>query len=434
MMRYLYLSGDLVTCLSLTEQFIKQWSEDSGPDSQDVMQAQRHRGNALRLLGRYQESSDLTRKILTASTRILGEQNPLTLSLRASFSADLRARGEFPVARDHDEETRALMEVAYGLDDPQILRLQASLALDYGLNSAYTRARDLYQSVFQQMSLPSLDVPSNDVVGAWTGLAWAVRMCGTYDEARDVGQFAWVYARDRLGAEHQSTLRSLNAMTIASRRIPPAREEALAETRNSLKMATRLFGAQNPDTLATAINLANLLRTTGNLDEALELAEKTVGEYPEAYGPEHPYNYGCMGNLAMLRRVTGDAAGARKLDEEALAGLDGRLGRDHHYTLTVAVNLASDLADLGLATDARALGEGTLRRMQAVLGEDHPASLGCAVNLAVDRRATGDTDVAESLMAETMRRYATKLGLGHPDAVVAAEWRRLDLDFDPPPI
>ena len=117
-----------------------------------------------------------------------------------------------------------------------------------------------------------------------------------------------------------------------------------------------------------------------------------------------------------------------------MAGLDGRLGRNHHYTLTVAVNLASDLADLGLATDARALGEGTLRRMRAVLGEDHPTALGCAVNLAVDRRATGDTDAAESLMADTMTRYAATLGLDHPDAVVAAEWRRLDLDFDPPPV
>jgi tetratricopeptide (TPR) repeat protein len=434
MMRYLYLSGNLATCLSLTERFIEQWTEDSGPDSQDVLNAQRHQGNALRLLGRYQDSYDLTRAILTASTNILGERDPMTLSLRLSFGADLRARGEFAAARDHDEQSRALMTAVYSPEDPQVLRLQASIALDHGLNSAYTQARELYQLAFQLMSVPSQDVPSNDVVGAWTGLAWAVRMCGAFNEARDVSQFAWDYAMDRLGAEHLATLRSLNALTIASRRIPSAREEALTKTRNSLKMATRLFEERNPDTLATAINLANLLRTTDNLDEALELAEKTVALYPAAYGPKHPYNYGCMGNLALLRRVTGDVAGARKLDEEAMAGLDARLGRNHHYTLTVAVNLASDLADLGLASDARALSEGTLRRMRAVLGEKHPTTLGCAANLSIDRRASGDEDAAESLMAETMSRYQAILGLEHPDALAAAEWRRLDLDFDPPPI
>ena len=58
--RYLYQSGDYSSCLSLTERFIEQWTHDSASDSLDVLQAQRHLGNALRLLGRYQESFGLT--------------------------------------------------------------------------------------------------------------------------------------------------------------------------------------------------------------------------------------------------------------------------------------------------------------------------------------------------------------------------------------
>jgi hypothetical protein len=38
-MRYLYQSGDYASCLTLTEQFIEQWTKDSGPDSPDVLQA-----------------------------------------------------------------------------------------------------------------------------------------------------------------------------------------------------------------------------------------------------------------------------------------------------------------------------------------------------------------------------------------------------------
>jgi tetratricopeptide (TPR) repeat protein len=434
MMRFLYVSSDLTTCLGLTERFITQWSEDSGPGSPYVLDAQRHRANALRLLGRYAESLEITDRTLTSAAEVLGERDTVTLALRNSLGADLRARGDFRGARTLDERTRGLMEDVYGTDDPRTLRLLSGLALDLGLNSAYPQARDLYREVYRLMSRPDNGVSGIDLLAAWFGLAWTVRMCGNYTEARDVSDDARDFGLERLGPEHLVTLRSANGFSIAARRIPPAREEDLASARSNLELATRLYGDRNPDTLAIAISLSNLLRTRGELDEALELARNTVARYPDAYGPQHPYVFGCLGNLALLLRVTGDPQEARRQNEEALKELDDRLTRDHHYTLTVAVNLASDLSVLGLVSDARALGEGTLRRLRTVLGSTHPVTLGCAANLSLDRRADGDPDGAAELAAETMAGYRATLGLDHPDAVVAAAGNRLDVDFDPPPI
>jgi hypothetical protein len=48
--------------------------------------------------------------------------------------------------------------------------------------------------------------------------------------------------------------------------------------------------------------------------------------------------------------------------------------------------------------------------------------------------ATGDEEDGEKLRGETIKRFSETLGSTHPDSVVAAEGRRLDLDFDPPPI
>ncbi len=434
MMRYLYLSGDLVSCLSVSERFIEQWTKDSGPDSPDVLGAQRHRGNALRLLGRYAESFSLTETTLRKCTRILGEQDRLTLSLRASFGADRRARGEFAAARLLDEQSRTLFEARYEPTESATLRLLASLALDYGLTSEYFKARDLYDQVYRLMRGEPGTVSATDALGAYTGLAWAVRMCGQVEEARDVSLDAWEYGRVLLGPEHLASLRSANAYSIACRRIPSVREDALRIARDSFETSSRLFGEEHPDTLAIAINLANLLRTMGEFDEALELAVRTVAAYPAAYGEEHPYRYGCLGNLALLRRVTGKLAEARRLDEQALAGLEVQLTRDHHYSLTVAVNLASDLAEVGETDNARALGEGTLRRMRELLGDDHPATLGCAANLALDLQASCDEEAGKALADDTIRRYRNTLGDDHPDTVVAAAGGRLDLDFDPPPI
>jgi len=50
--------------------------------------------------------------------------------------------------RELDEETRTLHEEIFGPTDPRTLRMMNSLALDYGLNSDYRRARNLHQEVY----------------------------------------------------------------------------------------------------------------------------------------------------------------------------------------------------------------------------------------------------------------------------------------------
>lgn len=438
MMRYLYQTGDYASGLALTERFIEQWSKDSGPDSPDVLRAQRHLGNILRNLGRYQESYTATEEALANCRAKLGENDPTTLSLRVSFGADQRARGDFRAALKIDEESRALLKVKYGNDDSRTLRLLSSLALDYGLNSDYRTAKDLYEEAWRGMSPASSSATAVDVLGAWIGISWSLRLMGLFQEAFDVGQDAWKFGQDQgeLGLEHLATVRSINAYTIVCRRIPDQRAEALDLGKQTLTLASRLFGEAHPDTLALAISVSNLLRTISDelQGEALALAQSSVERYSGVYGEDHPYNYGCMSNLALLRRVTGEPVTARELDEKAFEGLKHRLGADHHYTLSVAMNLASDFAVLGLPREARRLGEDVLPRLSALLGADHPQTLGCANNLALDLMASGDEEAGTSLQEETLRRYQATQGAEFPDAVVAAAGKRLDPDFDPPTI
>jgi tetratricopeptide (TPR) repeat protein len=438
MMRYLYQAGDYKSATELTDRFIEQWTKDSGTEDPDVLRAQRHQGNVFRSLGRYQDSFKLTQETLRSCRAVMGENDGTTLSVRAAFGADLRARGDFAAAQELDAESHVLNEATYGTEDSRTLRLLANLALDYGLNSDYSGAKDMYQQAFLAMSKPGSRSTAADVLHGYIGMSWTLRLLGLYREAFDVGQEAMDYGGDPegLGSEHLSTLRSVNGFTIVSRRLPDKREEALKLARDSLELSSRLFGGTHPDTLAIAVSLSNLLRTMGREHhaEALSLAEETVARYPNVYGDDHPYNYGCLSNLALLRRETGSLATARDLDRRALEGLDNRLGRNHHYTLTVAMNLASDLAALSLPEEARALGADALPRLSVLLGADHPHTLGCAANLALDLVATGDVEAGEKLRAETIKRFTEILGPTHPDSLVASEGRRLDLDFDPPPI
>ena len=438
MMRYLYQSGDYTSALDLTERFIEQWTKDSGLDSPDVLRAQRHLGNIQRLLGSYQDSYRVTQETLARCRAVMGEDDPTTLSVRSAFAADLRARGSFAAALELDEESRDLYEAKFGTEDSRSLRLVSSLALDRGLNSDYGTARDLYEQAYLGMSMANSDATASDRLGAWIGLSWTLRMMGRYRQAYDVGQDAWDFGQDPagLGPEHLATVRSVTAYTIACKWLPDKRLEALDLARATLELATTRFGENHPDTLAIAISLTNLLRTTDDRyhRQALTLAEATVERYPRAYGEGHPYNYGCMSNLALLKRSAGDHAGARELDQRALDGLTGGLGPDHHFTLTVAVNLASDTAVLGHPREARRIGEETLPRLTRLLGDTHVHTLVCAANLALDIAATGDEDAGKALRDKTLGLFAATYEPNFPDAVAAAEDRRLDPDFDPPAI
>jgi tetratricopeptide (TPR) repeat protein len=430
--RYLYRSGDRVSSYSLAERLISQWTEDSGPEEDVVIDAKRHLGNALRELGRYPEAYAFNSETLALSRRVLTERNPLTLALRNSFGADLRARGDFAEARELDEGSLRLHTEVFGESSPQTLRVMNNLALDYGLSSEYEEARKQHERTY--ILQRGAQTSSTEILGSLIGLARALRLCGQFNLARDLGEQAIDYGRQKLGADHYLTLRAATDLSIALRLLAISFGDSLELAEETYERCKALFGPGNPDTLGAAISLTNIQRTMARTEDALVLAESTVALYPQIYGPDHPYSHGCAGNLALMRRVAGHPEDARSLNQDALAGLDAKLGRDHHYSLTVAMNLASDLYALDDGAGALELTRDTLTRMRKVLGEDHPVTLGCAANMVIDLRAEGHDDEADQLSEQTMTRYLATLGETHPDMVAAGEGRRLDFDFDPPPI
>ena len=307
--RYLFVSGDFISCEAFAKRFIEQWTRDSGPDNEHVLDARRHLGNAQRELGRAAEAYRTIESALHSAERVLEPRNHLTLLLRNAFGTDLRARGNFRDALILDEETCLLHEEVFGADDPQTWRVMNNLALDYGLNSNYTGARDLHKRVYILQRDSKSNVSATEVLNSLTGLARAVRLCGNFTQARDLGQQAQSYsAYSEIGPEHHLSLRAATDLSIPMRRIPADYEEALDLAASTLERCRRRRGELNPDTMSAAVSLSNIQRTMGQIAQALELAESTANAYPGVYGEDHPYNYGCMGNLAMMRRLAGDLA------------------------------------------------------------------------------------------------------------------------------
>jgi Tetratricopeptide repeat len=432
--RYLYNSGNLDAARSFGERFLEEWSSNTDARDTVLLRAHRHLANVLRDLGEYSSAYAMDEETLALTREALGEHDLLTLSLTNSFGADLRARGDFAAALDLDKNSFETHKAVLGAENERTLRVANNLAVDYGLNSLYSDARDLHRTTYRLRSESAAEIPANELLSSWSGLARALRLCGSFGEARDVGQDAYDYGLTELGPDHPRTIECAIDLSVALRRIVHASDEALELARSAFNHANERFGPSAPLTLAATVSLTNIQRSTGQVEEALRLTQDTVENYKKIYGPDHPYYYGCIGNLAMLYRVNHNPGTAREYNEQARAGLEERLGPDHHYTLTVAVNLASDLAVLGDTAGAIELGKDTLTRLRRVLGPDHPLTLGCAANLIIDYRSRGDEPAADLLAADTMPRYRLTLGDDHPDTIAAAEGHRLDWDFDSPQI
>ncbi|TDC80212.1 FxSxx-COOH system tetratricopeptide repeat protein [Actinomadura sp. 7K507] len=433
MITFLYARSDYASARVFVQSFIEEWASASGGDHEDVLTVKVELGNILRELGRYDEAAARNMETLQAAEKALGRDHDTTLRALRGRAADLRASGDFLQAHEMDEETLRRFESKFGKPDWNTWRAVNSVALDHGLKSDYRNARALLEEAIRGIRAGDPSPNPASYLNIYTGLARVVRLGGDYSEACDLGEDAYAYGIVQLGPEHAWTLRTGKDLSVAWRRAGDY-DRALELAEEIHQRYVRTLGLDHPDTLAAAICLANIRRTIGEFQEAVVLADDTVRRYPRIYTAEHPYYHACAGNLAVLRRITGDAEVARKINEDALAGLELKLGRDHHYSLTVALNLATDLADLGETESAYRLCAGSLRRLGTLLGENHPTTLSAAANTVANLRALGRDDEAAALFSDTEERYRRTLTLDHPDARVFLEGRRLDSDFDPPPI
>ncbi len=180
------------------------------------------------------------------------------------------------------------------------------------------------------------------------------------------------------------------------------------------------LGADHPDTLTTATNLAGDLRSLGEYQQAQALDEDTLTRSRQVLGKDHPDTLTTANNLARDLHELGEYQQAQALDEDTLTRSRRVLGKDHPATLTSAHNLALDLHELGEHRQAHTLNEDTLTRRRRVLGNDHPDTLTSATVLAYILSTVGEHQQAKTLEEDTLIRKRRVLGDDHPSTLTSA--------------
>ncbi|WP_411089928.1 FxSxx-COOH system tetratricopeptide repeat protein [Streptomyces sp. 061-3] len=358
--------------------------------------------------GHVPQAARYSERALAARERVLGGDDPDTLSTRNQLGNIYRAAGDLRRAIPLYERTVADRERVLGGDHPDTLSTRNYLANAYRDSGRVDWSIPLYErTLADRERVLGRDHPETLI--SRNNLASGYRDAGDLGRAIPFFEATRADAERVLGQDHPRTLLFRNNLATAYEaagdltRALPLYERTLADREN-------LLGATHPDTLTTRNNLAGALQDTGDLPRAIELYEYTLADSKQALGPEHPRTLLVRSNLADALSQAGDREEARSLWESVLNDSERLLGASHPDTLLVRSNLAGALLDAGDTVRATALWESVVADSERVLGDDHPDTLLARSNLA---RAGRSVELSERALADCVR----VLGDDHPRTI-----------------
>jgi hypothetical protein len=144
----------------------------------------------------------------------------------------------------------------------------------------------------------------------------------------------------------------------------------------------------------------------GKYADAERIQHEVLGVQKRVLGAEHPDTMTSANNLALSLFNQGKFAEAERIQREVLGVRKRVLGAEHPDTLASAHNLALSLPYLGKYTEAERMLHATLASLQRVLGPTHPNTLAAAdslEDLRADIHATPPTNAAAPAAAGAVR-------------------------------
>ncbi len=277
--------------------------------------------------------------------------------------------------------------------------------------------RELIEAVTAELREQGATEPdAAAVVDALNGITVKLYGDGRYPEAEQAARTALAEAERLLGAEHPQTLTSADNLAFLYQ-AQGGYAEAEPLFRRALAGRERVLGAEHPDTCQSVNNLAFLYQAQGRYGEAEPLYRRALAAREQVLGADHPDTLVSVNNLAFLYQVQGRYGDAERLYRRALAASDRVLGAEHPQTLTSVNNLAGLYQAQGHYDKAEPLYRRALADRERVLGSEHPQTLTSVNNLAGLYEAQGHYGKAEPLYRRALADRERVLGAEHPDTL-----------------
>ncbi|WP_405773574.1 FxSxx-COOH system tetratricopeptide repeat protein [Streptomyces sp. NBC_01538] len=301
-----------------------EWNDSTRPWRES--QEQSNIAVLLALLGRYQDSADLHRRILEAREKAADTHKSVISGLYYAWM--LRLLGHYAEAKPRQEHNLTMLQRAMGEWHPTTLLAEHNYALCLRRGGDLGLAGKSMRSVVDR-SLLKRGPRHLDTLHTQADYATFLREHGELEKARKLADEVANGYHDLLGPEH-------------------------------------------PFSIGTTGNTGLVLWKYGEREEALRIAETAWSGMAAAVGAKHPWTLGCALNLSGARNYAGDVEGAALLSAETLERAAAALGEDHPMALSLKAALSADLRSLRRRDEAARLEQEALHTLTAKYGSNHP--------------------------------------------------------------
>jgi tetratricopeptide (TPR) repeat protein/tRNA A-37 threonylcarbamoyl transferase component Bud32 len=420
----LHTIGDLYRVLGLypdavplEEQALAIRRRVLGEDDPDTLTSLNDLGVVLEQQGKWPEAEKYYREALEKREKLLGPDHKSTLTSLGNLGNFLRARGNYkeaePLLRSAVERSKRVL----GETNRDTFIQMNCLGFLYISEGRMAEAEPLWRDAYEK-GRRALGEDDPDVLAWINNLAGLLQVQGKIKEAEPYFQESVAKHRRIRGEDHPNTITAIGALAgNLSRQGRYAEAEALYL--EDLEKSRRVLGNDRRETWVAMNNIGNLYTKEGRLAEAEPYLREVLAARQRLLGPEHPDTLIAMDNLAKLLMNQGEMVEAEKLFRDAVEKSSRVLGKDHPDTLIVMNNFGNLLMQQGRLTEAEPLVRETLEARRRVSGAEHPETLIALNALGRLEEQQGKLAEAEAVDREAMEKFRKVQGTNNPNTLAS---------------
>jgi eukaryotic-like serine/threonine-protein kinase len=205
---------------------------------------------------------------------------------------------------------------------------------------------------------------------------------GIYGRAQDLAQQAYDNRRRSLGPNNPRTLESMAQVAEILERQGKV-TEAQGMLQEAIEKETRALGVDDAVTLKSRQDLAEILRSRAQYIAAEKLERQIIPIETRTLGPAHVQTFASLNTLALAVERQSRFDEAEKIFRKLLDDERRALGPDHPYVLVTMHDMAIMFTEQGRNRDAEALYRETIEIERRVLGPEHPETADTLTTLAI---------------------------------------------------
>jgi tetratricopeptide (TPR) repeat protein len=269
-----------------------------GPENPDTLTSMANLASTYRNQGRWTEAEKLNVQVMEIRKIVLGPEHPDTLTSMANLASTYRNQGRWTEAEKLFVQAMETSKRVLGPEHPDTLTSMANLALTYRNQGRWTEAEKLFVQVMETRKTV-LGPEHPDTLTSMANLASTYRNQGRWAEAEKLDIQVMETGKTILGPEHPDTLTSVAnlALTYWNQGRWTEAEKLGVQV---MEIRKRVLGPEHPDTLISMANLASTYRDQGRWNEAEELSIQVMETQKKVLGPQHPDSVNTINNLAFL--------------------------------------------------------------------------------------------------------------------------------------